>query len=391
MRWQTKSWWRLSGIRVPVALLAAVLLRAATPWAAGAADPSTTPRESDESNADGAAACFTPVVELTVADDNPRLGGRFLVDFDTGKLYAPPVNLLRADHQEAFRWMRHYGIDAMGEGGDDGLVGLDMILRPLDRGPIAEQFPDLPQDLTQRWLETLARQGQPGTPVSLNAKAGVGTSATYLFKTREGATGVIQIVGWCDESQAVHVHYRLLRSSIPGGPQTAGTDTTQTARGPTTGTTGLGRIYEISINRGAIPDMIDLDTGRLLPTPDDGTRLDDWDRYVGENGVDLYVKPKPAHMLQLRSYNMAVVRIPPGWWAEPEKVVAEVLWLRPVRTTPTALLPVAEESPATYIFKTGSGALGVLQITHPPTGRQSVRLRYRLLESVHVSEKSIRR
>ena len=42
--------------------------------------------------------------------------------------------------------------------------------------------------------------------------AGVGIRETYLFKTREGATGIFRIVGFTDEPKGMKIRYKLVQN-----------------------------------------------------------------------------------------------------------------------------------------------------------------------------------
>lgn len=144
---------------------------------------------------------FEPVVERTVFDDVP--GSEFLIDLDTGKVFAPPEDFKPEDLKEATKWFAEHGVDAMGEG--DMLLGIDMVALPT-----AQSNWD-PQPRIFAQIEA----GKPGTPIPITGHGKL--PATYFFKTREGSRGVLQIVAFepttDDDPQKTKIRYKLLTAS----------------------------------------------------------------------------------------------------------------------------------------------------------------------------------
>jgi beta-lactamase regulating signal transducer with metallopeptidase domain len=150
------------------------------------------------------------VVEITVNDDNPKVGD-CLIDFETGRLFSVPKELRegREGPPPVFeKWIIPNGIDAIGETRSSvrGLFGLDMVAIPID-GP-ADKLPEISENrLSRQFVEAV-----PGRPVPISGKGEL--PATYLFQTREGSRGVLQIVGFEDEPRGVKIRYKLLSSDI---------------------------------------------------------------------------------------------------------------------------------------------------------------------------------
>lgn len=131
---------------------------------------------------------FGKTTELTVNNDELVLGD-YLVDFDIGKLSEFPVNKLvewkplpeDQRRKAMFRWLEGQGIDGYGEG-RMGILGLDLIAIPVS------PFNWDPQPSLFEILE----DAKPGTPIPITGHGEL--PATYLFKTREGGRGVLQIL-----------------------------------------------------------------------------------------------------------------------------------------------------------------------------------------------------
>jgi len=152
-----------------------------------------------------AANSFGPVIQRIVNDDSA--GTNYLIDLDTSKLFTPPVNLKPGDGTgNAKEWYVHNGIDAMGNSktGIEGLVGVDVF---------ALQVPG------DRWTDSITppewealQSADPKRRVP--AMTGAGTlPATYLFKTREGGIGILQILGLNTDPPGVRISYKLVQSA----------------------------------------------------------------------------------------------------------------------------------------------------------------------------------
>ncbi len=149
-------------------------------------------------------ASFGPVIERVVNDDGAKRD--FFIDLDTGKLFSPPQGLNLSDTNAFMAWLRGNGVDAMGETSVSihGLVGMEMIARPL-AGPLWEMTPQSAQS------DEVLVHGTPGSPVFLSAKGEL--PETFLFKTREGGLGLLQITGFTDNPRGVKIRYKLAQPS----------------------------------------------------------------------------------------------------------------------------------------------------------------------------------
>jgi len=175
------------------------------PWLADAWGAGLTPVTDTSTTAAAPLSSFSPVIERVVNDDGAKRD--FFIDLDKGKLFSPPAGLNLSDTNAFATWLRSNGVDAMGETSVSvrGLVGIDMIVRPL-AGPQWESLKP------QAALENeVLKQGTPGSPVFLSAKGEL--PQTFLFRTREGGTGLLQITGFTNNPRGVKIRYKLVQSA----------------------------------------------------------------------------------------------------------------------------------------------------------------------------------
>jgi len=158
---------------------------------------------------------FGPVIERVVYDDG--VGKDYLIDFDTGILYAPPEEF--QDESKALQFIRSKGIDAMGETASRffGLAGFDMIAIPASWDGIT------PERVRKELLI-----GEPGTPALISGKGEL--PVAYVFQTREGSAGVLQIteIQHQQKPRFIKIRYKLLQPS-PTSTQPATQPATQAA------------------------------------------------------------------------------------------------------------------------------------------------------------------
>jgi len=137
-------------------------------------------------------------------------GSDMFVDLDTGRVFSMSQDI--ADIEPMVGWMREHGIDALYQKGMEakGLIAADMAAVPV---------------AASAWegasLGDLVRARLPGPaprafPVVLAAEHGL--PATFLFRTREGAAGILQIVGFDNEGAGgVSIRYKLAAPEEPAG------------------------------------------------------------------------------------------------------------------------------------------------------------------------------
>lgn len=129
-------------------------------------------------------AFFTPPIARIINSAVERKD--CFIDFDNDKLYSPPSDFhsLAREQQEA--WKRENSIDACAtvSEGAEGLWGEEMVIIPLA---------DVEFDrMTPASFRDFLKQATPGTPAVMTAIGQL--PKTYLFKTREGGMGLLQIL-----------------------------------------------------------------------------------------------------------------------------------------------------------------------------------------------------
>ncbi|MBC8468462.1 MAG: carboxypeptidase regulatory-like domain-containing protein [Planctomycetes bacterium] len=141
---------------------------------------------------------FSEVVEMTVNDDGAKVN--MFADLDSGKLITPPDILNFDDENAVLRWIKDNGIDVMGEtaAGIHGLVGFNMYAASVDNF-----FWDAdPLEFTDRLMVRI------DDPVLLSVENLL--PVTYLIKTSEYKMGILQILGFVENSKGIKIRYKLL-------------------------------------------------------------------------------------------------------------------------------------------------------------------------------------
>jgi len=144
-----------------------------------------------------------PVIERIV--NNEGSGKDYFIDFDTGNLFTTPAQMPSGPNPFD-TWLKQTSVDAMGSaGGRENIKGLacyDMIVIPVDN-----QSWDEPSKAA--YFVQFLNQGKPGWPVFMTGKGQL--PQTYMFKTREGGTGILQITGFSDSPKGTKIRYKLLQ------------------------------------------------------------------------------------------------------------------------------------------------------------------------------------
>lgn len=163
----------------------------------------TTPAES----AAAPTLSFGPVIVRVVNDMDT--GTNFLLDLDMGKTFSlPPELKTEADVANAGNWYAKNGIDVRGRTKSwSPPMGLDLICDPV---PL-DYWDKLTQSnlnvFLQRHVDNYAFPGQ-----AIGGTTGTDVrQPTYLFKTREGGIGLLQIIGLTDDPRGVKVRYKLMQ------------------------------------------------------------------------------------------------------------------------------------------------------------------------------------
>ena len=170
----------------------------------GSIEGATHSSEPDGDSSRRLAARFGEVFERAVNSES--VGNHSFIDLDTGQLLTPPNDL---QGPKAFRqWLKQSGADAQGTVGGrrniQGLACYDAVTIPMDQQSWS--------DPAQLEYFVACMQGtEPGFPTFMTGKGKL--PETYLFKTREGRIGLLQIVELDDEPRAVRIRCKLVETN----------------------------------------------------------------------------------------------------------------------------------------------------------------------------------
>ena len=131
----------------------------------------------------------------------PQYGKESMIDFETGRLMVMPTDL-GEDVGKAKRWLAERGIDAAANTDKTvrGLIGYDIAVFPLSDRDWKEGFDD---------IESI-KSATSGFPVFFMGKETL--PVTYLFKTREGGIGILQILEVQNKTAPtyVRIQYKMI-------------------------------------------------------------------------------------------------------------------------------------------------------------------------------------
>jgi hypothetical protein len=131
------------------------------------------------------------------------------------------------------------------------------------------------------------------------------------------------------------------------------------------------------------PEILNLETGRFVsqqPFERFRFRADAIMAWIRSKGLDISCNVWPGGAACV-TYDMAIVPLSGKCW---DKITEDELIsnpaLAPGRHAPRRLLVLGHNRPDTYLFRTGEGTLGMLQIMGLSQHGQGVKIRYKLIE-----------
>jgi hypothetical protein len=226
------------------------------------------------------------------------------------------------------------------------------------------------------------REVPPFGPIAELSKLPV----TYVFKTREGSPGVLQVVdsvriigGEESPPLGVKIRYKLLR------PPAAAATVSQS--GPPSFAPAVEEI--VRDPEKAVAELLDLDTGRRATMKEFGRDDRETHAWIRQEKVD--VMGAVEHGLPgILLFDCAVYENPSISW---EKITPqEVVDHRGLnQTEPNPINPLATQDPSklplTCLFQTREGTKGVLQLVGLSDDKQGVKIRYKLLRHAADTER----
>ncbi len=147
---------------------------------------------------------FGPVIERVVPVEGATSGMHF-INFETGNVVSPPADLPIRDEKAGQDWITRSGADVTAE--------------ELKTGPrlwghgctFTEVFPEkwgtITADEARAEIQTAHLKGEAAT------RSPQAVPAVFLFKTREGGLGALQIVGFTDNPRGVKLRYKLVQTT----------------------------------------------------------------------------------------------------------------------------------------------------------------------------------
>ncbi len=316
---------------------------------------------------------FGPVMERTLVDSKipfkseaESTNALMMIDFDAGSLFSGPAAMWAADTGAQKQWMLTNGIDALcviPEVG--GLVGLDMKALPTS--------PQAWDEISPTMLEQLA-QSPRGETVLLNAKDSM--PPTWLFQTREGGRGILQITGFTENPRGVKIRYKLVQSKNEAA------------------------VFSAEFHHSFAPrQWLDLATGRVVRMPQSVSASDnpaglDYLKAVGwaeGEGVQLTMDTDTNNPSGLLGVGAKIIRLERDDYRDltPAQLLDELRHdetLAGISTTAPDLDKAcvrfgSTDLPVVFGFKTDQGLQGILEITGYSTSPRRVNISYKLVQS----------
>lgn len=171
-------------------------------------DSASASNPTEQVEGDKKQLSFGSVTEIII-NDNVSVRKNSLIDFDSGKLFSLPDDWLERPFEDAMKWIEENGIDASGATRDTvkGLMCEGMIFLQVNNS-----YWDKVQALALA-TEDIWEKGKPGIPANMTAQGQL--PATYIFKTREGGIGILQIISFTENPKGVKIRYKMVEKPTP--------------------------------------------------------------------------------------------------------------------------------------------------------------------------------
>jgi hypothetical protein len=372
------------------------------------------------------------MVRLTTSE---YANGKSTLDFDSGRTFAlyEGNKAAEADRSDPtashVAWYRRNGIDIHQQGSTEG-IDLHLWLVDDSRWATleAEVRKDEPLPLGREATDTLARFEKNWTDFKF------GELATFLFTTREGGRGIVQVFPRDPDGDRYRLRYRVWTTAQAGPSARAAAQ----PRRANAARTPFGRIVTATLELPADGRecLLDLETGRKAGPPDflrphemantfSLTRDERFIRWCRDQGLDLLGRdtsrerevraervgpavplpapaepagepPAPAEpaaeppapaapsrseYAELVAIEMTMARIIPQWFDELTVEEAREILERTPHQPRAGSIGFANhliERPDTFAFQTREGAVGLLQMQTDAKDPGKLTIRYRL-------------
>jgi hypothetical protein len=277
-----------------------------------------------------------------------------MIDLESGMMFSSWAleRPFSSTFQDGLRRMRQEGIDLCGDSSGKTFSGFDMIIVP------AERAFDLVTSETTAFDRRLRGQAEPQVNVTVQD-----VPATYLFKTREGSRGVLEVIRFSANLESMDFRYRLLQ---PARTKIETVATPSSASGTPIAVRAFDRLYEFEMSS-SDKRFLDLDTGEFAAAHPPG---------------DLFWPLGESDLQARAGMNMSAVAVTPEKWATASaNEVLERLRTEPAQKqvriggSASKLEPVSKQ---TWFFRTSEGGVGVLQMLPHNARTDSVMVRWKL-------------
>lgn len=352
---------------------------------------------SEKQAATNAGAAFGPVIERVVADSKAdfkseaeRTNALMMIDFDSGALLAGTSAMWAAETSSQKSWMQTNGVDAMCVIPEvNGLVGLDMKVVRM-RAPEAWA-------LSASAFSNLLSQAKVQETVLLSGRKG--SLATWLFQTREGSQGVLQINGFTENPRGVKIRYRLVQS--PTGKNSANNNNHDEAepvkrdktpeKTPDHFSFGPTREQVLPLDDLGDTDLFNLDDAGNFSLITASPNPPNMGRGLGlrsEPGL-VIDRDEQKNEIDLMGMNgVDTEEISANQWNE---ITYQQAWYtihnNPISQGVTLGTAARGKLPQTFLVGFTTGKIGLLQITGFTENPRGVKIRYKLVQNAPIHSK----
>jgi hypothetical protein len=300
-----------------------------------------------------------PVHDLTLPAAMGLDTKRFL-DFDTGRRLGELEGGRRNSDRDYARWLISAGVDVQVQG--DTLRGADVNAWIVD----SALWDKLPSELSDLVTIDPGPRGpsddfQPPRDAGGARLKPEALPATYLFTTREGGRGILQILSYSEQPKGFHIRYRMFES-----PRLPAATTVPSTRPIPTGLS-FGPEQQVTLNdpRSDKDAALNLDTGKTLALPA-GAYEAGYEKWLGSSDASVMVLPDSSRSIlaAIRGKKISLRMVSPDAWDR--LTPGEVIELAGRYASDPDLfqgLAIFPSLPQAGVFTTPKGTIGLLQIT----------------------------